>query len=153
MGSCQARTTASVDKTYYYPAQGTTLLSGGLPTRSDTPAERTQKLLAVGGIVGGIAASSCCIVPLALFSLGVSGAWIGKLTRLAPYQPYFIAFTLAFIGFGYWLGYRTRKTVCAEGAACARPLPSRIVTTGLVVATVLVVTALAFDFLAPLILT
>ena len=28
------------------------------------------------------AASSCCILPLVLFSLGVSGAWIGNFTQL-----------------------------------------------------------------------
>ncbi|MFL5259945.1 MAG: mercuric transporter MerT family protein [Hyphomicrobiales bacterium] len=122
-------------------------------TLSDTSTERMQKLLAAGGIAGGLAASSCCIVPLALFSLGVSGAWIGNLTRLAPYQPYLIAFALAFVGCGYWLVYRARKTACVEGAPCARPMPSRIVTTGLVVATVLTAGALAFDFLAPIMLT
>jgi hypothetical protein len=62
---------------------------------ADAAAERTQKLVAVGGILGAVAASSCCIVPLLLFSLGVSGAWIGNLTRLAPYQPIFVAMTLA----------------------------------------------------------
>jgi len=35
---------------------------------------RTQKLVAAGGILGAIAASSCCIAPLVLFSLGISGA-------------------------------------------------------------------------------
>ena len=52
---------------------------------------RTQKFLAAGGVIGALATSSCCIVPLVLFGLGVSGAWIANLTRLAPYQPYFIA--------------------------------------------------------------
>ena len=142
-----------MDKTRYDPAQRATALSSERSMLPDDPAERTQKLLAVGGIVGGIAASSCCIVPLVLFSLGVSGAWISTLTRLAPYQPYFIGVTLALIGCGFWLVYRARKTTCVEGATCARRLPNRIDTTGLVVATVLVLGALAFDFLAPLILT
>ena len=114
--------------------------------------KRGQTLIAVGSILGGLAASSCCIVPLALFGLGVSGAWIGNLTRLAPYQPYFIAATLAFVGTGYWLVYRDWKRVCAEGEACARSLPDRLVKITLVVATVLVVVALGFDFLAPLLL-
>src|SRR5262245_16002083 len=48
--------------------------------------QRQQRLMAAGGLVGALAASSCCILPLLLFSLGVSGAWIGNLTRLAPYQ-------------------------------------------------------------------
>jgi mercuric ion transport protein len=106
-----------------------------------------QRLMAAGGL---LAASSCCIVPLVLFGLGVSGAWIGNLTRLAPYQPCFIAATLGFLGAGYWLTYRESKTVCADGEACARPLPRRLVKAALVVATVLVLAALGFDFFAPL---
>jgi mercuric ion transport protein len=38
---------------------------------------------------------------------------------------------------------------CTEGEACARPIPNRLVKTGLVLATVLVAAALGFDFLAP----
>jgi mercuric ion transport protein len=113
---------------------------------------RTQRLLAAGGVLGALAASSCCIVPLVLFGLGVSGAWIGNLTRLAPYQPYFLAATAACLGYGYWLVYRSGKRACAEGEVCARPLPNRLVKTGLVLATILVLGALAFDFLAPLLL-
>jgi mercuric ion transport protein len=123
------------------------------PARSDAArahVERSQKLLAAGGVLGAIAASSCCVLPLVLFALGVSGAWIGDLTRLAPYQPYFLAATAACLGAGYWLRYRASKEACAEGEACARPLPNRAVTIGLIVATVLVVGALAVDFAAPL---
>jgi mercuric ion transport protein len=114
--------------------------------------QRGQKLLAAGGVLGALAASSCCILPLVLFGLGVSGAWIANLTRLAPYQPYFIAATAACLGGGYWLRYRSRKTACTDGEVCARPLPNRIVAMGLVLATVLVIGALALDFLAPLFL-
>ena len=111
-----------------------------------------QRLMAAGGLFGALAASSCCIVPLVLFGLGVSGGWIGKLTRLAPYQPCFIAATLGFLVAGYWLTYRESKRVCDEGEACARPLPRRLVKAALVVATVLVLVALSLDFLAPLLL-
>src|SRR5258708_15468367 len=113
---------------------------------------RRQSLIAAGGLLGALAASSCCILPLMLFGLGVSGAWIGNFTRLAPYQPWFIAATMAFLGYGYWLVYRSSKVACADGEVCARPLPNRIVKTGLILATILVVAALAFDFLAPLFL-
>ena len=111
-----------------------------------------QRLLAAGGVVGALVASSCCIVPLILFGLGVSGAWIANLTRLAPYQPCFIAGTLGFLGAGYWLVYRDSQRSCADGEVCARPLPNRLVKTALVAATVLVLAALCFDFLAPLLL-
>jgi mercuric ion transport protein len=113
---------------------------------------RGSQLMAAGGIVGALAASSCCILPLLLFSLGVSGAWIGNFTQLAPYQPYFIAATIGFLGYGYWLVYRSSKLACARGEACAHPLPNRLVKAGLIVATILVVAALGFDFVAPLFL-
>ncbi len=109
---------------------------------------RRQSLIAAGGLLGALAASSCCILPLVLFGLGVSGAWIGNFTRLAAYQPYFLAATLACLGYGYWLVYRSSMRACADGEACARPLPNRIVKA----ATILVVAALGLDFIAPLFL-
>ena len=113
---------------------------------------RAQNLLAAGGVIGALAASSCCIVPLVLFGLGVSGAWIANLTQLAPYQPYFITATVACLAGGYGVMYRARKVACADGQVCTRPLSNRIVTGGLILATILVIGALAFDVLAPLIL-
>ncbi|MBN8982439.1 MAG: mercury transporter MerT [Rhizobiales bacterium] len=113
---------------------------------------RQQNLIAAGGLLGALAASSCCILPLALFGLGVSGAWIGSFTRLAAYQPYFIAATLAFLVYGYWLVYRSSMRACADGEACARPLSSRIVKASLILATILVAAALGLDFIAPLFL-
>jgi mercuric ion transport protein len=113
---------------------------------------RRQNLMAAGGLLGALAASSCCIFPLVLFGLGVTGAWIGNFTRLAAYQPFFIAATLAFLGYGYRLVYRSSARACADDEACARPLPNRIVKTSLIVATILVVAALGLDFIAPLFL-
>jgi mercuric ion transport protein len=63
-------------------------------------------LMAAGGLLGALAASSCCTLPLVLFGLGVSGAWIGNFTQLAPYQPAFIAATVSFLACGYWLVHR-----------------------------------------------
>lgn len=119
----------------------------------DVLPSRSQKLVAAGGIIGALAASSCCILPVALFSFGISGAWIGNFTQLAPYQPYFIATTLAFIGAGYWLVYRSSKRLCAEGEACARPLPNRLVKVALIAAFVIVISAWAFDYVAPYLLS
>jgi len=110
---------------------------------------RGQTLMAAGGLLGALAASSCCILPLALFGLSVSGAWIGNFAQLAPYQPYFIAATIVFLSAGYGLVYRSSKFACADGETCARPLPNRLVKAGLILATLLVAAALGFDFLAP----
>ena len=122
------------------------------PDAASMSSPRAQKFLAAGGVIGALAASSCCIVPLVLFGLGVSGAWIANLTELAPYQPYFIDATFACLAGGYGLLYRSRRRACTDGQVCARPLSNRIVTNGLILATILVIGALAFDVLAPLFL-
>jgi mercuric ion transport protein len=53
-------------------------------------------------LVGGLAAvlaSTCCLGPLVLVGLGLSGAWIGNLTLLEPYRPFFIAGALVALFF------------------------------------------------------
>jgi len=112
-----------------------------------------KKIAALGGIVAALAASSCCILPVALFSLGISGAWIGSFTQLATYQPYFIAATLAFIGTGYWFVYRSSKLACADGEACSRPLLNRFVKIALFAAAIIVIAAWSFDYIAPYVLS
>lgn len=113
---------------------------------------RKAGFAAAGGVLGALAAMSCCIAPLVLFALGISGAWIGNLTALAPYQPIFVGATLAFLATGYYLVYRKPRVACAEGEACARPLPRRGVKLALWAATVLVASALAFPYVVPALL-
>jgi mercuric ion transport protein len=110
------------------------------------------RLTVLGGLLGAVAASSCCILPLLLFSLGAGGAWIGNFTALAPYQPVFIVITLGLLGYGYWLVYRAPEVACADGDACARPLPTGLVKAGLWTATAIIAAALAFPYAAPALL-
>lgn len=111
-----------------------------------------ERLVAGGSLLGAIGTASCCVLPLVLFTLGLSGAWIGALLALEPYQPYFVAVTLALLGVGYWLVYGRPKRACAEGEACARPMSGRLVETSLWTATVLVVVAIAFPYFGPMLL-
>lgn len=107
---------------------------------------RFQSLAAAGGILGAVASMSCCVLPLALFGLGVSGAWIGNLTALAPFQPYFIAATAACLATGFWLAYRRPSQACASDGGCATPASRRGVTAALWLATVLVIGAVTFSY-------
>ena len=109
---------------------------------------RRMGLVAAGGVLGALAATSCCIVPLVLFVLGIGGAWISNLTALAPYQPIFIAATLGLLATGYYLVYRRRDAACADGKLCARPLPRRGVKLALWTATALIAAAIAFPYVA-----
>lgn len=110
-------------------------------------------LLSVGGILAALGASTCCVVPFALFLAGVSGAWIGNLTALKPYQPVFVGIALACLGGGFYAVYRKPKVAdCADGSYCARPSSARNAKIGLWFATVLIVIAVGFPYVALLFL-
>lgn len=111
-----------------------------------------NRLLAAGGFIGAILASSCCVVPLVLLALGVSGAWISNLTALAPYQPLFLLATFGFLGVGFWKVYHKPKVECAEGTYCASPASDRITKAALWIATALIVAVLGINWLGPLFL-
>jgi mercuric ion transport protein len=58
-------------------------------------AESTQGrgALFAGGLAATLA-STCCLGPLVLITLGFSGAWIANLTALEPYRPIFLGAAL-----------------------------------------------------------
>lgn len=95
---------------------------------SDPPEYRRRRgrLLATGGLIGALIASSCCVAPLVLVTLGVSGAWIGNLTALEPYKPYFLTLTALLLAAGFWHVYFKPKRACEDGSYCASPISSRI---------------------------
>lgn len=111
---------------------------------------KSDKWLAVGGIAGAILASSCCIVPLLLVLAGVSGAWIGSLSALEPFKPYFIAVTLGFIGFGFWHVYFKAKPPCDADSYCAKPQSTLITQVALWAGLVIVLLAATIDWWAPI---
>ena len=116
-----------------------------IPTSSE-PKGRTG-LLAAGGLIGGVLASSCCVLPLALVSLGISGAWIGQLTALSPYQPYFLIAALALLGAGFWQAYWRKPEVCLPNSACAKPRSGAVAKSVLWIGTFFVFAALTIDLL------
>jgi mercuric ion transport protein len=78
-----------------------------------------RKTLAAGALAA-VGASLCCAGPLVLVGLGISGAWIGTLTALAPVRPVFVVATLACLGLAFRALY-LRPQACALGKACAAP--------------------------------
>jgi mercuric ion transport protein len=116
-------------------------------TNANAPRAR---FAAIGSVVGAVLASSCCVVPLVLVTLGASGAWIGNLSALDPYKGYFAAITLVFLGMGYWQAYRNQKILCEDGSYCASPTSGRVTKAALWIATALVLSALTIGWWAPL---
>ena len=106
-------------------------------------------LLAAGGFLGALAASSCCVVPLALISLGVGGAWIGNLTILAPYSSYILVVALMCLAAGFYVVYRKPRASGAEGAVCAQPVPRRAVKISLWGGAILIKITLLVQYVVP----
>ncbi len=121
-----------------------------METTHEQLGNRGRKWGLFGAILAAITASVCCVGPLVLLGLGVSGAWIGNLTALEPYRPIFAAMTLGFLGFAFYRVYRKPKAEeCEDGSYCANPRADRINKTVLWIVTVAIVGLLAFPYVAP----
>ena len=88
-------------------------------TKTGEPRRIATQAIAATGFAAGLLASSCCLVPLLLVSAGIGGAWMSRLTALAPYQPLFLGLAGVALGWGFWRSYY--RPDCVEGSACERP--------------------------------
>ena len=103
--------------------------------------------LAAGGL-SAILASTCCLGPLVLVSLGFSGAWIGNLTVLEPYRPLFIGAALATL-FLAWRRIFRPAHACRPGEVCAVPRVRTAYKLIFWIVAALVVVALGFPYVLP----
>ena len=93
-------------------------------SKQKTADDKGATALFAGG-VAAILASTCCLGPLLLVSLGISGAWIGNLTVLEPYRPIFIGIALIALFFAARSIFRPVHA-CQPGEVCAMPPTRRI---------------------------
>jgi mercuric ion transport protein len=103
---------------------------------------------ALAAIVGSL----CCVAPLVLITLGISGAWISQLTTLEPYRPICIGIMVVFLGFAFRQLYIVPAR-CAQGDACANPSPQRRQRQIFWVVVVGLAALIAFPWYAPLLLS
>jgi len=103
----------------------------------------------LAGGVAALLASTCCVGPLVLLGLGISGAWIGNLTALEPYRPLFIVVAVIAL-FLAWRRIWRRAAVCAPGDVCAVPQVRFAYKLLFGAVAALVLLALAFPYIAPL---
>jgi len=103
---------------------------------------RAQSATLAGSVVSGILASACCLGPLVLSLLGVSGAAFAQ--RFEPLRPYLLVLTYGLLGGGFYMTYRPGNAGCVPGEACEMPRASRIGKVMLWVATVIVLLATLF---------
>jgi mercuric ion transport protein len=104
-------------------------------------------VLAAGGLAA-ILASTCCLGPLVLVTLGFSGAWIGNLTALEPYRPIFIGVALVALFFAWRRIFRPVEA-CKPGEICAVPQVRTSYKVIFWIVVALVAVALAFPYVVP----
>jgi len=118
----------------------------GFEDTSNDEGRAATGALAAGGLIAALLASSCCILPLVLVSIGAGGAWLARLTALAPYQPFFLAAALPLTGYGLWRAY-ARPRACVPGTLCKHPSTGRIATLILWAGFLLTIAAAGIDLL------
>jgi mercuric ion transport protein len=75
--------------------------------------------------VAALLASACCVLPLLLAVLGISGAWISRLRCLEPYSGALMALAMAALGLAAWRIFRLEaqaQRACAAGDGACRTI-------------------------------
>ena len=104
--------------------------------------------LVTGGLAA-ILASTCCLGPLVLVTLGFSGAWISNLTVLEPYRPIFIGVALVALFFAYRRIFHPVQA-CKPGQVCAIPQVRGTYKLIFGIVAALAAVALAYPYILPL---
>lgn len=112
------------------------------------PSSKDGRGALFAGGTAALLASTCCLGPLVLLMLGISGAWIGNLTALEPARPYFIALALVMLALAGRRIWRP-AAACKAGEVCAVPVVNRAYRWLFVGVAALVLVAAAFPYLAP----
>jgi hypothetical protein len=82
----------------------------------------TSRVLGPAALLSGMAAlltASCCALPIALSLAGLSGAWLGQLSSLAPYREWLQAGALLVLGAAWVIHFAARRHA-RQAASCGR---------------------------------
>jgi mercuric ion transport protein len=110
--------------------------------------KKTFITLAAGGLAT-ILAAACCLGPLVLVSIGLSGAWIANLQLLEPYRPIFLGGAFVALFFAWRRIYRP-AAACKPSEICALPKTKSVYKVIFWTVAALVFVALVFPYVAPL---
>jgi len=106
-----------------------------------------RKVWDIGGaIAAATLAAACCVLPLVLVSLGVGGAWIGNLTGLLPYRPFFILLAVSALIYAFYREYKTSTGVDCD---CEAEISDPVRRSLLVVATLVTLGLVGSPYLMP----
>jgi mercuric ion transport protein len=103
------------------------------------------RLLSAGALLSAVAASVCCIGPVALALLGLGGGAL--LLKFEPYRPYLLAATALFLGAAFYLTYRRPAGQdCPSDSACPSAASRKGQKIALWIVTLIVMLASTFPY-------
>lgn len=73
---------------------------------------KREIITSVGVIVAALLAASCCIGPVIFVLFGASFAFLGKLSFMEAFRPYFLGLAILMAGYSFWKLY-LKKSECA----------------------------------------
>ncbi len=78
------------------------------------------------GAISALGASTCCMLPLALVSVGLGGAWVASLRSLERFYPVFVSLAIAAFCYAFYRLYLKRaRCVTDAETGCAVPVSRR----------------------------
>lgn len=85
---------------------------------------RPETASIAAGFVSAFGASTCCVLPLALVSVGIGGAWVAQLRALERFAPIFTGIAVAAFAYAFYRLY-LRREACAPAGECGVPAARR----------------------------
>ncbi|MCK5674351.1 MAG: hypothetical protein KAH95_13305 [Spirochaetales bacterium] len=110
--------------------------------------DKKQKLSFAGIVVSAFLAISCCVGPAVFLFTGASISFLGSLSILEPFKPYFVASGAIFLGIAFWTTF-IKKKKCACPADRTKVRLAQIIT---VAGLLLFITSLFFTQIVTLII-
>ena len=120
-----------------------------LAEQGDSTKPRPERAALAAGGIAALLAGACCLGPLLLVSVGVTGTWLAYLPRLEPYRPLFIGIAALALGFAWRRIYRPAAQ-CKPGEVCAIPQVKRGSRIGFWTVALLLLVMLLYPYLVPL---
>lgn len=73
---------------------------------------KKETIISLGAMAAALLAATCCIGPVIFVLFGASFAFLGKLSFMEAFRPYFLALAGLMVGYSFWKLY-LKKTDCA----------------------------------------
>lgn len=94
---------------------------------------KKETMASVGAMAAALLAATCCIGPVLFVLFGASFAFLGKLSFMETFRPYFLGIAGIMVGYSFWRIYLKKSDCTCPSDARIRRISRWIFWVGLVV--------------------